>query len=109
MIPRAWYFKEIEAHTKEIRKLLLLNGQIYNETETCKEHAKVEVYDLIFLVSELFDMSEITAAIPEKIHERFETKREEDKKMKLTELKNSSSSKRTTWHSMAFAMTAMRP
>ena len=67
---QVWYFTSMKEHIKEIQKLLVLDTKLYNVIfpETCKEHAKIEAYDLISLLAELFNMPEILAAIPKDVH-----------------------------------------
>ncbi|HIE33529.1 MAG TPA: hypothetical protein EYP86_00110 [Candidatus Altiarchaeales archaeon] len=75
----SWYLDEMEHHVREIRKLLERGEETYKRRETCREHAKVEAYDLIVLTAEAFRMQEIIDVIPEEIIERFNRKRLNDK------------------------------
>lgn len=71
-----WYLEEMQHHVKEIRGLLERGDEIYKGEETCREHARIETYDLIVLAAEAFDMPEILESVPEEIIERFNRKRE---------------------------------
>jgi len=75
----SWYLDEMEHHVREIRKLLERGEETYKGEETCREHARIEAYDLIVLTAEAFRMREIIDAIPEEIIERFNRKRLNDK------------------------------
>jgi len=70
-----WYLEEMEHHLEEIKELLERGDEIYRGDETCKEHARIEAYDLIVLTAEAFDMSEILDSVPDEIIERFNRKR----------------------------------
>jgi hypothetical protein len=70
-----WYFSEMEDHVREIRELYRACDQAYRGEETCREHAKVEAYDLIVLTAEAFNMPGILENVPEDIIARFNKKR----------------------------------
>jgi len=70
-----WYLEEMQHHVEEIKELLERGDEIYKGNETCREHARVEAYDLIVLAAEAFDMPEILDSVPEEIMERFDRKR----------------------------------
>ena len=73
-----WYLEQMQHHVEEIKELLDRGDEIYKGDETCREHARVEAYDLIVLAAEAFDMPEILESVPDEIIERFRRKREEE-------------------------------
>ena len=70
-----WYLEQMQPHVEEIKELLDKGDEIYKGEETCREHARIESYDLIVLVAEAFDMPEILESVPDEIIERFNRKR----------------------------------
>lgn len=70
-----WHLKEVKAHAEEIQELHERGDEIYQGTETCREHARVEAYDLIVLTTEAFQLPGIIEQVPEEIIERFNRKR----------------------------------
>ena len=70
-----WYFSEMEDHVREIRELYRACDQAYHEKETCRDHARVEAYDLIVLTAEAFNMPEVLENVPDDIIARFNKKR----------------------------------
>jgi len=70
-----WYLEQMQHHVEEIKELLDRGDEIYKGDETCREHARVEAYDLIVLAAEAFDMPEILESVPDEIIERFNRKR----------------------------------
>lgn len=71
-----WYLDEMSSHVREIRELLEGGDRVYRGRETCGEHARVEAYDLVVLVAEIFEMVEVLDAVPDEIIERFNRKRD---------------------------------
>jgi hypothetical protein len=71
----SWYLEEIISHAEEILELYDRGNEIYRGHETCREHAKVEAYDLIVLTAEAFQLPRIIEQVPEEILERFNQKR----------------------------------
>ena len=73
-----WYLDQMDSHVKEIRELVDSGEKPYkahNGEETCRDHARVEAYDLIVLAAEAFGMHEILSAVPDEIIDRFNKKR----------------------------------
>lgn len=70
-----WYIEQMQNHVKEIRELLGKGDEIYNGKKSCQEHARVEAYDLIVLIGEAFNMTQILESVPDEIKQRFEEKR----------------------------------
>ncbi len=70
-----WHLDQMESHVKEIRELYEAGEKPYRGQETCRDHAKVEAYDLIVLTAEAFGMTDIANSVPEEIIERFNRKR----------------------------------
>ena len=70
-----WHLNQMESHVREIRELYEAGNSIYREQETCREHARVEAYDLIVLTAEAFNMPKILNAVPDEIIDRFNRKR----------------------------------
>ena len=70
-----WYLDEMGHHVREIQELIEAGEKPYNEKETCRDHARVEAYDLIVLTAEAFGMKEVIDSVPDEIIERFNRKR----------------------------------
>ena len=54
-----WYLDQMESHVKEIQELIAEGEKPYRGQETCRDHARVEAYDLIVLTAEAFGMTDI--------------------------------------------------
>jgi len=70
-----WYLDQMESHLKEIQELIEAGEKPYRGQETCRDHAKVEAYDLIVLTAEAFGMTDIVNSVPDEIIKRFNRKR----------------------------------
>jgi hypothetical protein len=70
-----WYLDQMDSHVKEIRELTKAGEKPYGGEKTCREHARVEAYDLIVLTSEAFGMEDVIDSVPVEIIERFNRKR----------------------------------
>ncbi len=70
-----WHLDQMKSHVEEIRELYETGDEPYKGNKTCRDHARVEGYDLIVLTAEAFDMPEILEQIPEGIKDRFRKKR----------------------------------
>lgn len=70
-----WHLDEMRSHVEEIMELCGRGDEFYCGEETCREHARVEAYDLIVLTAEAFKLPGIIEQIPGEIIERFNQKR----------------------------------
>ncbi len=68
------YMDQMESHVKETWELVESGEKPYGGRETCRDHARVEAYDLIVLTAEAFEISEILDAMPLEIIDRFNRK-----------------------------------